>query len=252
MTQYAYNYDILCAACNKPRYFGYTDLPDNKMCICAGQDKIPSYDRRLELTDEALLYASPEDWAFYNEKILPGLPTMAGASGDGKDKFGEYIPYHSGPHILRHFRDTIEIVKPRRILEIGFNMGHSAAMWLNLCDAYVYSVDISLKDETFEGGEYLYNNFHDRFEYRITPSGDHYNRLRWATPFDLCFIDGAHDEHSIIKDTAMCMHLKIPFILYDDYYEKFGETKKALRHFRELELVKDMNNLRLYKVNYDN
>ena len=40
-----------------------------------------------ELTDQELLYASPEDWDFYN-KIIEGLPTMAGKNGDGKDKFG--------------------------------------------------------------------------------------------------------------------------------------------------------------------
>lgn len=202
-----------------------------------------------ELTDEELLYASPEDWAFYN-KIIEGLPTMAGKNGDGLDKFGVPIPYHSGPHILRHFRDTIEIVKPRRILEIGMNMGHSAAMWLNLCDANVYSLDVSLKDETFEGGECLYKQFLDRFEYRINSDRDHYPRLKYSEPFSICFVDGAHDEISITYDIHMCMDLNIPYLLFDDWYPRYGETQKAVAKFPELELVKDMNNIRLYRVNY--
>lgn len=203
-----------------------------------------------ELTDEELLYASPEDWAFYN-KIIEGLPTMAGKNGDGLDKFGTPIPYHSGPHILRHFRNTLEIVKPKKILEIGLNMGHSAAMWLNLSDAYVYSVDISMKDETFEGGECLCRIYAGRFEYRITSNGDHYARLEnMITPFDLCFIDGAHDEESIICDIELTKKLTIPYILLDDWYPRYGETQKAVAKFPELELVKDMNNLRLYSVRY--
>lgn len=208
----------------------------------------------LELTDEELLYASEEDWAFY-KKIIEGLPTMAGKNGDGLDKFGIPIPYHSGPHILRHFREAIEIVKPTKILEIGFNMGHSAVMWLNLSDAYVYSVDVSKKDETFEGGEYLYskfNNIHNhRFEYRINKDGDHKSRLRDSVGnFDLCFIDGAHDEASIVCDIELCKYLHVPYLLFDDWYPRYGETQKAVAKFPELELVKDMNNLRLYKVNY--
>lgn len=244
--KYSYNYDILCAACNKPRYFGYTDLTTDKMCCCHGQDKIPTYDRRLgELTDEALLYAPEEDWAFY-KKIIEGLPTMAGKNNDGLDKFGVPIPYHSGPHILRHFRDTLEIVKPTKIFEIGFNMGHSAAMWLELCDALLYSCDVSQKDETIESAQYLYYKYLHRMGFLY----------RWELgvlkdmEFDLAFIDGAHDEENITNDIELCKRLKIPYLLFDDWYPRYGETQKAVAKFPELELVKDMNNLRLYKVNY--
>lgn len=199
-----------------------------------------------ELTDEELLYASEEDWAFYNERILPGLPTMAGANGDGKDKFGEYIPYHSGPHILRHFRDTIEIVKPNTILEIGFNMGHSASMWLNLCDASIVSIDVSRKDETQQASVVLYQKFAGRFAFQFR------EEKIFDLSYDMCFVDGAHDEENITNDIELCKSMKIPFLLFDDWYPRYGETQKAVAKFPELELVKDMNNLRLYKVNYEN
>jgi len=204
-----------------------------------------------ELTDEELLYASEEDWAFYN-KITEGLPTMAGKNGDGLDKFGVPIPYHSGPHILRHFREAIEIVNPECILEIGFNMGHSVSMWLNLFDGYVLSCDVSQKDETLLGAEYLKHTYQDRFEFQWRDDVNDYtaNSYPMHRFFDLAFIDGAHDEKSIIDDTELCIKMKIPYILYDDFYERYGDTKKALTHFPELELVKDMNNLRLYKINY--
>lgn len=206
-----------------------------------------------ELTEEELKYASEEDIAFFN-KCIEGLPTREGKNGDYKDKFGVEIPYHSGPHILRHFRDAIEIVKPDFILEIGFNMGHSSAMWLNLFDGDVLSCDVSQKDETYAGMDYLRFKYPGRFTFQWRDDVNDYTANAYPRHyyFDLAFVDGAHDEKSIIDDTELCIKMKIPYILYDDYYEKYGETKNALTHFPELELVKDMNNLRLYKVNYDN
>lgn len=199
-----------------------------------------------ELSDKELLYASEEDWEFFN-RCIEGLPTMKGKNGDGLDKFGIPIPYSSGPHILRHFREAIEIVKPKSILEIGFNMGYSASMWLNLCDAHLVSCDISQKDETYLAAAIIGSRYSvTRFIYydRNRPSFLVYVN---AIEIDLAFIDGAHDEKSIIEDIQLCKDLNIPYLLLDDWYIRYGETQKAVAHFPELELVKDMNNLRLYK-----
>jgi hypothetical protein len=204
-----------------------------------------------ELTDEELLYASPEDWAFYS-KIIEGLPTMAGKNGDGLDKFGVPIPYHSGPHILRHFREVVEIVKPDFILEIGFNMGHSAEMWLNLFDGDILSCDVSQKDETLEGMKYLRFKYPGRFTFEWRDDVNDYIAKSYPRHyyFDLAFIDGAHDEENITKDIELCKEMKIPYILFDDWYPRYGATQISVAKFPELELAKDMNNLRLYKVNY--
>lgn len=198
-----------------------------------------------ELTDEELLYASEEDWAFYKE-IADQLPSMAGKNGDGKDKFGEYIPYHSGPHILQHFRSVIRIVNPKSILEIGFNMGHSSAMWLSLCDAIVTSCDISMKDETLDGVKILREKYPDRFFY--------FNRDR---PFfsaevkghecDLIFIDGGHEEPDVTNDIQLAKDLGIPYLLFDDIYSRFGPGVLPSIDKFNLELICDMYNLRLYK-----
>lgn len=199
-----------------------------------------------ELTDEELRYASEEDIAFFN-RITEGLPTRAGKNGDGLDKFGISIPYHSGAHILRHFRDTIEIIKPKKILEIGFNMGHSAAMWLGLANIAVCSLDISEKDETEEAASFLEVKYPGMFVY--------FNRKYTIVNlggFDLSFIDGAHDEENITNDIQYVQAHKVPYILFDDWYPRYGETQKAVAKFPELELIKDMNNLQLFKVNYDN
>lgn len=196
-----------------------------------------------ELTDEELLYASEEDWAFYKDAII-GLPTREGFKGNFMDRFNVEIPHGSGPHILRHFREAIEIANPNIILEIGFNIGHGAAMLLKL-GAKVHSIDISHKWETFYSAMHLERKYPNKFLYS--------HRDQMAMPiryYNMAFIDGAHDVVNVTKDIRVCKQLEIEYLLLDDYYKRYGDVQLALREFPELELVKDMNNLRLYKVNY--
>lgn len=201
-----------------------------------------------ELTEEELKYASPEDIEFFNDAIK-GLPTREGFKGDFMDKDNIEIPYGSGPHILRHFKEMIGFFGKSyelRVLEIGFNFGHGAAMLLKLgCN--VHSIDISEKLETRYAWLFLHYRYGGhRFKYS--------HRENMAKPYGyyhVAFIDGAHDEDSIFEDIALCQYMKIPYLLFDDWYPRYGETQKAVAQFPELELVKDMNNLRLYKVNYE-
>lgn len=206
-----------------------------------------------ELTEEELKYASEEDWAFYN-KCIDGLPKREGKKGDFYDKNEREIPWGSGPHILKHFRETIDIVKPKNILEIGLCLGAGASMWLNLTseETKVWSVDNSDREETIEAGNILHERFKGRFGYWIINGIADYPILMWKNYFDLCWLDGAHDEQSIFWDIRVCIEMKIPYILFDDWYPRYGETQKAVAKFPELELIKDMNNLMLFKVKYDN
>lgn len=196
-----------------------------------------------ELTDQELLYASEEDWAFYNEAI-EGLPTREGFKGNFLDKDNIELPYGSGPHILKYFREALEITKARCVLEVGFNVGHGAAMLLQL-GAMVDSIDISEKWETKYAALYLEVKTQGNFRY--------YNRSELNTPYyfhgchELIFIDGAHDEGSIVEDIRMAKRYGIPYLLFDDFYPRYGETQKAIAQFPELELIKDMNNLMLFK-----
>lgn len=193
-----------------------------------------------ELSDEELLYASMEDCIFYEEAIK-GLPTRIGFKGNYLDKDNVEIPYGSGPHILRHFRETFEITKQHCVLEVGFNCGHGSAMMLEL-GATVDSIDISEKWETKYAALFLKNMYGGRFNY--------WHRKDFPMPFTkygLIFIDGAHDEESVVSDIKLSKELDIPYLLMDDCYVRYGDALKAIERFPELELVKDMNNLKLYK-----
>lgn len=195
----------------------------------------------VEKTDEELMYATESDWNFYN-RCIQGLPTRGGVNGDKLDKYGIEIPYGSSPHITKHFVKVVELINPKRILEIGFNCGWGAALWLNICDAELTSVDISDKDETVNAAKYLEEKYNPRFNFKFRK--DCADLLK--DTYDLIFIDGDHRESFIVEDIELAKQLNIPYILFDDCYERFGETMAAIKHFPELELVHDMDNIKLY------
>jgi hypothetical protein len=202
-----------------------------------------------ELTDEELYYASEEDKVFF-EKCVEGLPTRKGLKGDYTDKYGIEIPYGSEAHIVKYFRDAIETVKPESILEIGLNLGYGSAMLLELFKGFIFSADISDRGESFEAGKFLQMKYPHRFAFTlkgVRSSMSFLNQFKW----DMIFIDGGHEEPDVIVDIEFAKEMKIPYLLFDDVYPRFGPgVLPAIEKFPELELVKDMHNLRLYKFNF--
>lgn len=191
----------------------------------------------FEKTDKELMYATDEEKEFFY-KCIYGLPTMKGFKNDYTDKYNIPIPYGSSPHISRHLKAAIDIVKPKTILEIGFNMGYSSALFLELCDAYVLSCDVSDKDETMAASIILKRRYLDRFDFVFRSHLPILGQIN----FDMGFIDGAHDEENITIDIQLMKDYGIKYILFDDWYPRFGATQKAFIKY-PLTIVKDMDNL---------
>lgn len=196
--------------------------------------------------NEKLMYASEEDIAFYH-KCVEGLPTLAGLDGSGNGSDGIRLPYGLGCHSVRCLREIVEIVKPKTIMEIGFNMGWSSSLWLNLSDAKLHTCDISNKKETLIAAEILANKYGDRFVYRNrhTLSIDIFFPVDY---FQLCFIDGGHLLDDVIKDINWALELKIPHLAFDDFLPEFGQVQEAIAIFGDnLEQVNVNGNIALYK-----
>lgn len=194
---------------------------------------------------EDLMYSTPEDQEFWL-KCIAGLPGLEGYSGKGVDKFGELIPYGTGPHSLSFFREVFELVKPKNVFEIGFNMGYASAVFLELGYCHVYSCDISLKDETVNAAKILFERHGHRFWYDNRSEIDE-DRLAGAR-YDLCFIDGGHLYQDVMTDINLCLSFDIQYFLFDDILPQFGEVQKAIDEWlSDIELVKQSGNLALYK-----
>jgi len=197
--------------------------------------------------NEKLMYASDEDIAFYL-KCVEGLPTLAGLDGSGNGSDGIKLPYGLGAHSVRCLREIVEIVKPTHILEIGFNMGWSSSLWLELAPrAQLLSCDISNKQETVEAAEILKNRGTKRFIY-YNRNTDSFINYIYNFSFDLIFIDGAHELEYVIKDIELALSLKIPYIAFDDFLPEFGQVQDAIAMFGDkLEQVTVNGNIALYK-----
>lgn len=149
-------------------------------------------------------------------------------------------------------KDVIEIVKPSSILEIGFNAGHSASMWLEYSNAELLSVDIGHHDYTKIGVEVIKNSeYANRFTY-LEVNSMFAGLFIPKKEYDLVFIDGCHEELFVASDIQLALCQRPKYILIDDF-----DTQ--VRRISELMLppawiCKDYSlgqiKKRLYKLNY--
>ena len=75
------------------------------------------------------------------------------------------------------------------ILEIGFNIGHSATLFLDYCPdkkSKVTSVDLGIHKDTIKASEAVKGHFGDRFRFHLLNSKYMENTLKHDT-FDLAF-----------------------------------------------------------------
>ncbi len=197
--------------------------------------------------EEQLMYASDEDVKFYL-KCVEGLPTLAGLDGSGKGSDGIPLPYGLGPHSVRCLREIVDIVKPKHIFEIGFNMGWSSALWLNLGnDIKLISCDISDKEETLLGAKILAEKFFPRFMY-LARNSEAIDSILSEHQYGLIFIDGGHLINDVVADIEFSLKYKIPHIAFDDFLPQFGQVQDAIATFGDkLEQVNVNGNIALYK-----
>ena len=194
------------------------------------------------MTDN-LMYASVEDTMMFLE-LTRGLPNLSGFNGTGKDEHGDPIPYGLGPHSVRCIREVCETTRPNSILEIGFNLGYSASMWLYFTSADLVSVDISDKKETLAAASTLQERHPGRFQFICSDSAL-VAPLLAGKQFDLIFIDGGHLEHHVMNDIGLAKSLDIPNLCFDDWLPQFGPGVQPAIQKYDLDVVKVLGNIAL-------
>lgn len=197
-----------------------------------------------ELTDQELMQSTPEDQALWRQWVK-GLPGLEGFSGTGYDADGVRIPWGSGPHNMKAYREIVEIVEPKKILEIGMNVAYGTVMWIELskCKTMV-TYEISAKAETLAAAEVMLKRYPDIFWF--INSKPHYSDLP-NDFFDMIFIDGGHLEEDVTADLQLAKDLHIPWIVLDDWIPRFGPGVQVAAKKFPLELVKEFGNTALMK-----
>jgi predicted O-methyltransferase YrrM len=144
------------------------------------------------------------------------------------------MPYGLMAHSVKNLRKAVEVFQPKSILEIGFNIGRSASMWLNLSDATLVSVDIGTQPETLQAAKALEKQFPKRFCFLNCDSRLVYDQLK-DTKFDMIFIDGDHTENGVDIDIKLGLKLGIKNFVFDDWMVEYGPgTQPAIAKNKEL------------------
>lgn len=128
--------------------------------------------------------------------------------------------WHSRDIFRPLINDIYAKYKPETMLEIGFNIGYSASMWLEFDPDQklkLTSVDIGIHADTQAAAAAVKGLHGDRFKFILSDSKKVGPALEGSI-FDLAFIDGDHTGPGVYNDIQLVFKLGVPLLLFDDYW----------------------------------
>lgn len=124
-----------------------------------------------------------------------------------KDKSDEEGHIAQSPYFCNILSETINMLplsQAPRVLQIGFNAGHSTLGMLKLCpNIQIVSVDLGEHGYTKPCNEYISNLFPGQHTLIIGNSLEVLPKLTEQV-FDIFFIDGGHQYETAFKDLENC------------------------------------------------
>lgn len=172
------------------------------------------------------------DDAFVDEYILTHRNELSKSTIGGTDwRFADIV--------APAFKEVLEIAQPKSILEVGFNKGASALMFLSIDPTLEYnSVDIEKREKSvkFLQNKFKYFWFYQNDSKYLNPESGWYKK-----EYDLIFLDGDHSKEGVINDIEKSLLFKPKYILLDDFRHpshRHIETIVTEDYSDKLEVVK--------------
>ncbi len=148
-----------------------------------------------------------------------------------------YVTVEQKAEFIQDLQKTSSI---KKILEIGFNAGHSSELFLSAteCEKLV-SIDINIHPYVKTGVEFMKKKFGDRFTWIEGDSQiqvPRYVKSHRGEKFDLIFIDGGHWFECCYSDIWNCSFLahEETILWIDDYG---GDVKAAVDNWAKRGLI---------------
>lgn len=130
-----------------------------------------------------------------------------------KTKEGHALLTERTCNVIKEIYDT---VKPEKVLEIGFNAGHTAFAWLTMFpELHYHSIDICQHAHTQPHANMIKEVFGERFMFGNLDSKK--AKPNMIKDYDLVFIDGDHSLEGLNNDYHLCHDAGTNWILIDDY-----------------------------------
>lgn len=140
---------------------------------------------------------------------------------------------HWGTKHLPIVDQVTGVLSPRRVLEIGLNAGHSAALWLAM-DPMIQltSIDIGAHSHVPKAVELLTEAFGDRFKFIKSNSLQAWPLIE-GKEFDLVIVDGGHSHKVCLNDLQLALRTGARYVVVDDY-KRIKAVRDAVSDFQHM------------------
>lgn len=143
-------------------------------------------------------------------------------------------PYHSTPPNLGMMRMAFHaarmVIGRLRVLEIGYNLGHSRA----ILESFPFVGKIVSVDISTHAANAYFQQYSDQSEFILgdTKSPETWDSIQASGTFNLALIDGDHSVEGVSNDVRHCIAIGIRHFVFDDLLPHWGPgTLPAIQQF---------------------
>lgn len=157
-------------------------------------------------------------------------------------QFNSTEGYWSTTECITVAQDILDVTESKSVLEIGFNIGYSASVWLELGVQRLGIIDINNHEDTVPALHAVKEAYKERnITWKLCDSKSEQAKTLKGS-YELAFIDGEHSREAAYKDSLLSIEYGCKWLVYDDVIENHSngiyDAIMQLEQEEKLEIVK--------------